>query len=773
MKPYFSPKIITIFFVSLIFTGKINAQDESLLPQIDSSSGKSKVELLNKYAASFISKRPLKRLNISRQALNEARKINYKKGIADALNNCGISSYYMHQYGEALKKYNKAFPLFVENGDSTAIGGIYNNIANVYQKMGIIDSSEKYNKLALAVREKLNSFSGMATSITNLGLLSLTRGDYPEALVHFQRALELRRKEGRDLSIASSLNSIGALYWKWGNLNSALEYYEKALALNQSGDHKYGIIITKLNIGLINIDLGAYDFAEKYINSAIDEAGKNDMEKGKANGYYYLAILKNKQVKLKSSLQILVKSFPYFEKINDYSALSKLYTLKAQNHLGLKNISAAEKSVKMALEEAYKVDDSSLVAAALQVISEIELRKNNFKGALLTTAKSLEINKHKHHLEKELEDYKQLTKIQLKMGDYKSAVKSMELYNALNDSLFNKKLSGNIANWRVKFETAKKENQILKLNKENAFHLSELSKQKTLRNLFIAVSILGVSLLIILYYFYSHHKKTNKLISGKNIQLDELNSCLEEQNKQLVKTNNTKDKLFSIIAHDLKGPFNSLLGFTQMLDEDMKKLSDEEIIQITKYIHEASNRLFKLTKNLLDWARLQIDAINPKPEKLNVEHFITEFMETIKPAASEKGISLNIKIDDEVSVYTDPQILDTVLRNLIANSIKYTNNGGIVNLIVNSGKDKTIFIVKDNGVGIEPNNLRQIFNEEEFYSTNGTEGEKGTGLGLKICKELIEMSGGRLKGESKLGDGTEFSFTLPTSHQAVVQPQIV
>ena len=761
MKTYFSQKLLLILLSILLVASLIHSQDKSYLPKIKSATGLKKIDLMNDYAATFIRKFPSERLKISKEALSEAQKLNYTKGIAFSLNNCGLSYYYLNNYKKALQYFQKVLPLFRKLKDSVAVGGIYNNMANAFQKWGKIDSSFHYNKLALKIRQKINAKSAVATSITNLGLLELTMGNFQDALHYFQIALDLRRQVGRALSIASSLNNIGTLYWHWGNLSSALEYYEKSLKLSFSENYIHGIVITELNIGLINIDLGALDFAEKYIKNAISEADTAQIKKGVANGYYYLSILNNKKGKFLLSLKEIEKCLPYFENTNDFNALSKIHTLKAKNFIKIRQYKSAKSSLNTALKYSKNVKDNSLQASVMQVIGSLDLVKHRYHSALKNTKSSLKINMSMHQIEKVIQNYLQLANIQMEMGNYKSAAKSFQQYIVFKDSLFNQKLTGNIANWRVKYETAKKENEILKLNKENELHLSEISKQKTLRNLFIIISFLILLLLIMVYYFSSHYKKMNRIVRNKNKQLDDLNRKLEEQNSKLTTANDSKDKLFSIVAHDLKGPFNGLMGLTSILDEEIHTMNEEDIKVIAKSINSSSKRLFKLTKNLLDWARIQTETIKPNPESIKLQIIIEEFVETIKPVSKEKEIELNYTIFDGANAYCDPQILDTILRNLINNAIKFTHKGGVVSLIINEVEHNTQFIIKDSGVGIKPEELKIIFSEDTFISNVGTNGEKGNGLGIKICKELVEMSGGKLEGKSVPGEGTEFKFTLP------------
>ncbi len=751
-----------LFILSvLLISPNVSAQDSTLVPKIKTATGKDKIELLNKFAASFVYRNPQERLRISKETLSGAEKIHYPKGIADALNNCGISYYYLREYNLALGKYIQALPIFLSIGDSNAVGGIYNNIANIYQKRRIIDSAIIYNKKALEVRRKLGSDAAVATSVTNLGLLNLMESNYKNALENFREALRIRRKDGRKLSIASSLNNIGALYWNWGNLSSALEYFEEALKLSTEEGYTHGIVMAELNIGLINIDLGELDFARKYIDNAIQEADSSGIPQGKANGYYYLAILNNKSGNWDKSLALIKTSHTYFKKVNDNNALSVLYTLEAKNYLMKKELEKASNSVQKAMAEAKRANNKTLIASAYQVMGQLELSNGDYSKALSNTELSLKINENKHRLENIVADFKQLSDIYMKMGNYRVAADYLEKYASSKDSLFNQKLAGNISNWRVKYETANKENKILKLNKENTLHLAEISQQKTLAKFLIIITLLVLFLLAVLFYFYYNNKKKNSLIGKKNKQLDELNSKLEEQNLQLLNSNKTKDKLFSIIAHDLKAPFNGLLGLSSILSDEIDRMTKDEIIEMSKMINNSSDKLYNLTKNLLDWSRLQIESIKASPEKLDVRNVFDELKDTMNSALEEKNILLNTETGKDAELYCDPQLLETILRNLISNSIKFTNQGGEIRLIAQNENGGIKFRIIDNGVGMEPEILERIFMEDEFYTTNGTEGEHGTGLGLKICKELVEKCEGQIKVNSEVGKGTEFSFVLP------------
>lgn len=247
--------------------------------------------------------------------------------------------------------------------------------------------------------------------------------------------------------------------------------------------------------------------------------------------------------------------------------------------------------------------------------------------------------------------------------------------------------------------------------------------------------------------------------SIKNLELSE--HKILQQNKELQKLIATKDKLFSIIAHDLRSPFNNILGFSEFLFENLK---DIEIAESEKYlgnINLSAKNTLVLLDNLLNWAKSQTGQINFKPEKVVLSSIIQGIIELLNPNVKSKNISLNYLHSDEIEVFADLNMIKTILRNLISNAIKFTNSNGEINVYALQ-KDKFIEIaVSDNGVGMNEETRNKLFRSETNESTNGTANEKGSGLGLILCKEFIEKHGGKIWVESEEGKGSDFKFTLP------------
>jgi len=245
----------------------------------------------------------------------------------------------------------------------------------------------------------------------------------------------------------------------------------------------------------------------------------------------------------------------------------------------------------------------------------------------------------------------------------------------------------------------------------------------------------------------SLRKNTEKLIRSKNAQLQKLIS--------------DKDYIMSVLAHDLKGPFNTILGFLDLLIGNLRSFDIDEIENHLGLVNNSATKAFNLLEDILLWARSQSNNLNFEPKKLIFKPVCDKILEILNPNAQNKNISVNYTESEPITVFADTNMLNTILRNLISNAIKFTNDGGSVNISAQQTGSGTTITVSDNGVGIAPEMLQKLFDSKVAYSTTGTAREKGTGLGLLICKEFVNKHGGKIWVESQLNKGSEFKFTLP------------
>jgi two-component system, sensor histidine kinase and response regulator len=250
------------------------------------------------------------------------------------------------------------------------------------------------------------------------------------------------------------------------------------------------------------------------------------------------------------------------------------------------------------------------------------------------------------------------------------------------------------------------------------------------------------------------------------IDLKEARDILKKQNEELKLLIANRDKFFSIIAHDLRSPFNGFLNMTELLAEGIEQFSKAELTELSREMYKSTTNLYKLIENLLDWARMQNGKIEFKPVELDINKIVEESIASLNQRAIQKGILINNEMQKELKVYADEKMIYSVIRNLVSNAIKYTNRGGMVTVESGSSTDNEIMIsVQDTGIGISDTNIAKLFRIEEKIKSIGTDGEPSAGLGLLLCKEFVEKHGGRIWAESAEGKGSSFYFTLPTNKQ--------
>lgn len=236
---------------------------------------------------------------------------------------------------------------------------------------------------------------------------------------------------------------------------------------------------------------------------------------------------------------------------------------------------------------------------------------------------------------------------------------------------------------------------------------------------------------------------------------------IKTQNEELLRLNAAKDKFFSIIAHDLKNPFSAIIAFSDLLLRQIEKNDTGGIDKYTKIINQSSKKALDLLLNLMEWSQIQTGRMRFEPVIFELGSAVNETLELLAGNAAHKSIVIHDNIKSDIAVYADKIMISTVLRNLISNAIKYTQPNGTIVLASKQTADANIFSVSDNGVGISQKNLSNLFKIEGVYSTPGTDQEKGTGLGLILCKEFLEKNNGKIWVESAEQTGTIFYFSLP------------
>ena len=300
-----------------------------------------------------------------------------------------------------------------------------------------------------------------------------------------------------------------------------------------------------------------------------------------------------------------------------------------------------------------------------------------------------------------------------------------------------------IANKELAFQNREKEkraDELIMANKELAFQNEE--KARRADELILANKELA-------YQNEEKEKRAEELITTN------------KELKLLLQLNADKNRFISILAHDLRAPFNNLLGLSEILIEDIRKFNTDEIEEIADNINKSARNTFNLLENILSWARAEQGKIPFDPQILSFTDICKDAVEVLNPIAKEKNITIFYSNGDNINVFADIDMVKTVLRNLVSNAIKFTNTGGTISITANQIDSNMTVSVSDNGIGIAPRSLKKLFEMSEVITTKGTANETGTGLGLLLCKEFVEKHGGKIWVESEEGKGSDFKFTLP------------
>lgn len=263
-------------------------------------------------------------------------------------------------------------------------------------------------------------------------------------------------------------------------------------------------------------------------------------------------------------------------------------------------------------------------------------------------------------------------------------------------------------------------------------------------------------------------KMIQKVLVGRLRKMNIIEEKLSEQyreitrqKEELLELNATKDKFFSIIAHDLRGPISSMISLSRLLSSGFDELPPEQINDILRSQYTMSWNSLKLLDNLLQWAQVQTGRLRPVPELVKIDEAVQLSISPVIQNAKAKNIAVIREVEPNLAVYADKNMLQTVIRNLVSNAIKFTHPGGSVTISAKEDHQQIIITVKDTGVGMTPQVIQDLFKLEKSHSTRGTANEQGTGLGLLLCKEFVEKNGGTIQSRSEPGNGTQFTVSFP------------
>ncbi len=586
---------------------------------------------------------------------------------------------------------------------------------------------------AYRIAQKIKNKSLQAKALNLIGVVYRNLANYDRSLNVYRTALKLAEEVKDSLQIAYSYNNIGGIYRLEGNNILALEYILKALSIFENLKNKEGMSFCTINIGLIYRRQNNYIKALEYLNYTLRLREEINDRPGKALALNLIAEVHYDMGSMNAALNYYYEVEKEYIAVDDKKGIAAAWGGIAGVFYNQKNYLKALEYRKKSLELSQKI---SYIEG--QVNNHINLgliyaQLGNFNEADNHFAEALKIAESMKEIYVQIDTYKNLAKYYEIRNNQKDALKYFKKYTALKDSVLNEENISMLAEMEAvyKNERAEKEKSVLS---------KDLELKEKQRNYLIVIVLLILAIALITFSRYHSKKLANE-------KLQELNAV--------------KDTFFRLIAHDLKTPFNAIFGYTEILKEDFKDLSDEEKLTFIDDIGKAAKQNYQLLENLLMWSQSQSGRLEFNPIKINFKEILSETFNLLMPSAKNKNINLTLKCEKDFVINADKQMVTTVLRNLISNGIKFTYEGGTVTVSVENESNNLKIAVEDTGTGIDGKTLKNLFHLDKISTKNGTHGEKGTGLGLVLCKDFIERHNGKIWAESEPGKGSKFLFTLP------------
>lgn len=622
-----------------------------------------------------------------------------------------------------------------------------------------LQASKKAAKmLSLARQENNKKYEIKAQRYIGLSNSHLT-SDHERALEECRQAENNAKSNGFIEELILIKFAFADIYHQIGDNTTSLEYQIKALHLADSMNLNRLISIALNNQSRSYIELNDFDKAEQCLKKSFKIAkihGHQDLE-AKINIMF--GDLYNKSFNHQLALQHYREAYEnYISQGREIQIAIALFKI-GNSYFSIDQLDTAFQYHLNALAIRNRIKDGTGLAESYNMIGllcigngEYQRAINNLKLGLIN-AETINSNL----LMQQSFDY--LYQAYLGNDDYEKALYYQNKYTGISDLIYAEASEKRIEEINNKFEIEKRVQEIDNLKEIKTKNEKQLATSR--RFIITLVLFLLATIISVVFIVRSYREKKQF-----NEKLQQINNQVVDQNKKLTELNSTKDKFFSIIGHDLKGPLNSLTAFSQLLINHTSSLTEEEIRTIAKDLDKSLKNLYELLENLLGWARSQTGKLEFKPEKFQIANAIKESIRLLSKAAQNKNIKIELLTGEQIMVFADLNSVRTILRNLISNAIKFTNSDGIISISVDEWKDSVEIGVYDTGVGMNKEDQEKIFDISAKHSTLGTNKEKGTGLGLILCKEFAERNHGSIKVESEIGVGTSFKFTLPKGKES-------
>ncbi len=681
------------------------------------------INRINKLAHEFIDVNPDSTLYYAKIAINRSLAIKYKKGIADGMLATGSVYSLMGQYDKAKKNFTGAKLLYISQKDQASLGYCYIEFGRMYDNIANYELASSYFAQALDIFRDLRDENGIATSYHNMGMVADNVGKSTYALDNYFKSLSLDIKLHDKLSSASNYNNIGVVMQEMEIYPKSMEYYKRAVKIWQESKNVQGVSTAYENMGEILMAEKKYDQALVYLAKSMKLTKDLDDKNGLSSLYadYGLCYANKKQ--FTASISFLTQALKI---CNDY----KVDYNKAVTY----NYFATVYNMQADYQHAYKY----------AVLGKTLADKLGSLGNRSSAALQLSIA---------LGGLKR----------FEAAYYAQKEYEALKDSLKTDESVQKLTSFGLESNFAEKQRLLAEQHqRKDDLYQQKIQRQGLLSAIFFII-ILGMAAILIIYYRAKRRQQNiNTILEEKNHEVLQQKTDLDDQAGKLNELNTLKDRLISVLAHDLRAPLSTLRGLFSLLEDD--SITHEQFLSM---IPQALRKL-EYTSDFLDtllfWINSQMDNFENSAKSFPVKDVVAYEINSYQEQATGKGITLIDTVSPALAISADPNSIRIVIRNLITNAIKFSRQNDSICVSARYQDDNFILIsIKDTGVGMSEKQLNKLF-KSKVDSGTGTNNESGTGMGLLFCKDLIEKSNGKIWVQSSPDNGTEFFFTIPVGN---------
>lgn len=583
-----------------------------------------------------------------------------------------------------------------------------------------IDNYDKSRKYYLQISDTL----GVAKVSNSIGLIEIKRGNYTVGLQNSLSAIDIFEKQNLFDELSSAYNNLAEAYFKTNQIDKAIDFNFKALDVRKKISDRDGIITSTKNIA----DL--YSLRKEY----------------------------------RKSIEYYEKVLEMLNPTKDQNLRGEILPKLGSEYLKFKEYDKASEYLVEGLKYNRKQNNEEGILLALNAIGNLNLQKRKVKLAEIQLNEAYSIAQKIDNKPALLENYKLHIALDSTRGYYQNAFFWQNKYYDLKDELL-----------KINQPVFPVDTEPLDLNTSNLIEEEignfeeEDNNNKTIKTwlnnpliIYGAIAATAILLTLLLLNYLKSKKYRETIIEQKEkLKQEQIRSeAILEQAHHLEEVNQVKDKLFSIVSHDLKDSISSIKAFLDLLKED--SISKEEFRELIPELSENANNASSLLFNLLNWSKSQMQNLEPNPELFNIQDVFHTKMALVEQKVEDKRIVL-IDESQRDFVYADKSMVEIVIQNLITNAVKFSRTGDVITVSNQDVNGKALICVEDTGVGISEENIKKLFNANKNFTTVGTKNEKGTGLGLTIAKDLVELNNGRIWVESTVNVGSKFFIELPKS----------